>query len=193
MPVAINGIDKQGVAINGVQVKQNLSATNSTVNKGVYDATLLETVDPDLAVGNILQPVNIFGKVGTVVAGTDISDADALVTDVKDPKTFYSVAAPRKTGTMPTVTLDPALNAYPAGYHGGAASLTAIEADLIGLYIAWGIKIFGVIGTNPASYFVRYYAASIYLTLARTVIAAPDKTYTKSPATIGTTYTTSVA
>jgi hypothetical protein len=32
--------------------------------------------------------------------GVDISDADAIVTDVKIAKTFYSVAAPRKTGTM---------------------------------------------------------------------------------------------
>lgn len=145
-PVAINGVDKQGVDINGVQVKQNLNAANSTVNKGVYDATLLETVDPDLANGNIKNAINIFGKVGTVVP-MDVSDADAAVGDVKDPKTFYSVAAPRKTGTMPTVALDPALNAYPAGYHAGAASLTAVDADLAVGNIKSGVTIFGVLGT----------------------------------------------
>ena len=68
-PVAINGVDKQGVAVNGVQVKQALSAANSTVNKGVYNATLLETVDADLAVANIKSGVTIFGKVGTVIPG----------------------------------------------------------------------------------------------------------------------------
>lgn len=68
-PVAINGVDKQGVDINGVQVKQSLNPANSTVNKGVYNATLLETVDADLAVGNIKQAVTIFGKLGTLPAG----------------------------------------------------------------------------------------------------------------------------
>jgi len=68
-PVAINGVDKQGVDVNGVQIKQTLNAANSTVNKGVYNATLLETVDPDLAVANIKNAVNIFGKVGTVIPG----------------------------------------------------------------------------------------------------------------------------
>ncbi len=39
-----------------------------------------------------------------LIPGVDISDADALVTDVKADKTFYSVTAPRKTGTyVPTV------------------------------------------------------------------------------------------
>jgi hypothetical protein len=32
-------------------------------------------------------------------AGVDVSDADAAVGEVLAPKTFYSVAAPRKTGT----------------------------------------------------------------------------------------------
>ena len=68
-PVAINGVDKQGIDINGVQVKQALSPANSTVNKGVYDATLLETVDADLTAGNIKSGVTIFGKAGTVIPG----------------------------------------------------------------------------------------------------------------------------
>ena len=145
-PVAINGIDKQGVYVNGVQVKQALSDANSTVNKGVYDATLLETVDADLAAVNIKSGITIFGKLGTL-APMDVSDADALVTDVKDPKTFYSVIAPRKTGTMPTVALNPALDEYPAGYHVGAASLHAVDADLAAANIKSGVTIFGILGT----------------------------------------------
>lgn len=48
---------------------------------------------------------------------------------------------------MPTVALDPASNAYPAGYHLGAASLTAVDADLIPANIGYGTTIFGVLGT----------------------------------------------
>ncbi len=68
-PVAINGVDHQSPAINGVQVKQALNAANETVNEGVYDPTLLSTVDADLAAGNIKDAINIFGKVGTLPAG----------------------------------------------------------------------------------------------------------------------------
>ncbi len=80
-------------------------------------------------------------------AGTDVSGADAAVGEVAAPKTFFSIAPPIKTGTMPTVALDPALNAYPAGYHAGAASLTAVDADLVQLNIKLGHTIFGVVGT----------------------------------------------
>ena len=68
-PVAINGVDKQGVAINGVQVKQALNAANEIVAKGVYDATTLSAVDADLAVDNIKLAENIFGFVGTLAGG----------------------------------------------------------------------------------------------------------------------------
>ncbi len=64
-PVGINGVDGQGVGVNGVQVKQALAAGSETVVAGVYDATTLSTIDADLAVGNIADGVTIFGKLGT--------------------------------------------------------------------------------------------------------------------------------
>lgn len=80
--------------------------------------------------------------------GTDISDADALVGDVKDPKTFYSVAEPRKTGTMPTVAIVAANDNYPAGYHAGnVGGLDAIDVDLATVNIKAGVTIFGKLGT----------------------------------------------
>ena len=83
-----------------------------------------------------------------VEPGADVSDADALVTDVKDPKTFYSVAAPIKTGTMPTVAIVAANDNYPAGYHAGnVGGLDAIDAELAEANINKGITIFGKLGT----------------------------------------------
>jgi len=79
--------------------------------------------------------------------GVNISDANAAAIEVAAGKTFYSVAVPKKTGTMANVTLDPALNAYPTGYHAGAASLTAVDADLIQGNVKLGKTIFGVNGT----------------------------------------------
>lgn len=46
---------------------KTLSPDNDTVQAGRYLATLLSTVDNDLAVGNIKEDVDIFGKVGTFV------------------------------------------------------------------------------------------------------------------------------
>ena len=70
MSVALNGIDKQSIHVNGVQVKQSLDPANETVSKGVYAATTLSTVDTDLAVGNINNGVTIFGFVGTYTGPT---------------------------------------------------------------------------------------------------------------------------
>lgn len=146
-PVSISGVDKQGVAVNGVQVKQALNAANSTVNKGVYNATLLETVDADLAIGNIKSGITIFGVAGSASV-LDVSDADAAVGDVLNPKTFYSVTGPRKTGTMATQSLNPANENVPAGYY-AATTLSAVDADLAAANIKSGITIFGF--TGPAT------------------------------------------
>lgn len=88
MPVAINGVDKQGVAINGVQVKQALDATNETVNKGVYDPTTLSAVDADLAAANIKEATTIFGFLGTLAAGAIVHDT--LGSDVDDQSSRLS-------------------------------------------------------------------------------------------------------
>lgn len=72
-------IGKQGVSLlighNGLQDKTALNPANETVNKGIYDPTLLSTVDPDLAPGNIKDTVNIFGKVGTLVPTVSVIEA----------------------------------------------------------------------------------------------------------------------
>jgi hypothetical protein len=95
-----------------------------------------------------------------IIPGIDISPADALVGDVKAPKTFFSVAAPIKTGTMPTVALVAGSNAYPQGYHvGDALGLKHVDPNLQAAFIAAGVNIFGIIGT--LGYFDRYYPSTI--------------------------------
>jgi len=120
-----------------------------------------------------------------VQPGVDIAPADAAVTDVTAPRTFFSVATPIKTGTMPIVALDPALNAYPAGRHLGAASLTAVDADLIAQNIIAGIQIFGVDGNH--GYFDRWFAREIFLLAPVVAVETPDKTDTE-PAPISSVH-----
>jgi len=80
--------------------------------------------------------------------GIDISDADAAVGEVMQGKTFYSVAPPRKTGTMATVAIVAANDNYPQGYHvGNVGGLDAIDPDLAPGNIATGVTIFGKVGT----------------------------------------------
>lgn len=82
-----------------------------------------------------------------IMPGVDVSDADAAIGNVLSPRTFYSVAPPRKTGVMPTVALNPASTAYQQGYHAGnPGGLPAVDVDLIKENILAGKTIFGVGG-----------------------------------------------
>ncbi len=143
-PVSINGVDEQGVGINGVQVLKALSATNETVNKGVYAATTLSAVDGDLATVNIKSGITMFGFAGSADI-RDVSDANALVGEVMAGRTFYAVGGARKTGTLATRTLNPANENVQAGYY-AATTLSAVDAQLAAANILSGIVIFGFTG-----------------------------------------------
>jgi len=117
------------------------------------------------------------------VPGVDISDADAAVGEVVSGKTFYSVAVPKKTGTMPNVTLAHGSNAYPQGYHAGAANLLAIEPNLNSFNILSGVTIFGVNGN--AGYLTPYLPEIIKARKSVSVKTSADKSIAKTavPAT----------
>lgn len=90
--------------------------------------------------------------------GIDISDADAVVGDVKSTKTFYSVAIPKKTGTMPTKAIAAGTDTYEEGYHAGdPGGLDAIDADLAPANIKSGVTIFGKVGTSMSFTDYHYY------------------------------------
>lgn len=143
-------IGKNGVSLlighNGVQDKTTLNAVNETVARGIYDATTLSTVDADLATANIKNGITLFGFAGSANV-FDISDATAVEAEVLAPETFYAVSGGIRTGTMPTVALAPGSNAYPTGYHAGAANLTAVDGDLVTGNIKNGITIFNINGS----------------------------------------------
>ena len=117
----------------------------------VGDGGGLPAIDADLAVGNIKKDVVIFGVTGIVEEGTDISDADAAVGDVRTGKTFYSVEEPRKTGTIAEVAIAAGSENVPAGIH-TATTLSAIDGDLAVGNIKSGVTIFGKAGTIAGSY-----------------------------------------
>ena len=72
MKTGVEAWTKAGTLITGSGT-QTLSAANDTVSAGYYNATTLSAVDTDLAVGNILSGVTIFGFNGTVTAAPDWS------------------------------------------------------------------------------------------------------------------------
>jgi hypothetical protein len=60
--------DSTGNVLQGSITTQTLNLANETVNAGYYAATTLSAVDGDLAAGNIVSGITIFGKLGTFKA-----------------------------------------------------------------------------------------------------------------------------
>lgn len=161
-PVAINGVDKQGVYVNGVQVKQALNAANETVNKGVYDPTTLSAVDADLAAGNIKDTVNIFGKVGTVVEG-------ALAEDVEGSEVSTAATTIALTGQQSgshgaevvlaskTLTFEADSLAFAAGFTNSNLTTTIYLRLYMGGVLMGSVV--GTSGTHSLNYVVRDFKA----------------------------------
>lgn len=132
----------------GTMPTQTLDPASENVPAGYYAATTLSAEDVDLDSENIKATITIFGFLGSIDV-RNVSDADALVGEVKDGVTFYAVGGARKTGTlaltgdalvgevidgaffyrddvtvklegtMPIVAIIAASDAYPEGYHAG--------------------------------------------------------------------------
>ena len=80
--------------------------------------------------------------------------------------------------SIPIVTLNPNLNVYPDGSHPGAASLTAVDADLINVNIIAGKTIFGVAGVMVPKVEVSFPAV---IALVDTEAIVPvDQSYNKN-------------
>ncbi len=134
--------------LNANTLKQALNPANETVARGIYNATTLSTVDGDLATANIKNGITLFGFAGSVDV-RDVSDANALVGEVKTGRTFYAVGGARKTGTG-TKTLNPANETVAAGYY-AATTLSAVDVNLAVGNIKSSVNIFGFVGTYAQS------------------------------------------
>ncbi|MCG2726769.1 MAG: SUMF1/EgtB/PvdO family nonheme iron enzyme, partial [Elusimicrobia bacterium] len=135
-----------GVKLTGTLATQTLDPANDTVLAGYYTATTLSTVDTDLAAGNIAVSTNIFGHLGTYT-----SDADAIATDILNPKTAY-VNGVKITGTVPAganVSGGEGLKTFTItdGLYSGNKTATANDTDLAAGNIKSAVTIFGVTGT----------------------------------------------
>jgi len=143
---------------------QTLNPANENVPAGYYAATTLSAVDGDLAAANILSGVTIFGFTGPATV-QEIGTSNALVGEVMNGRTFFSVTGGEKTGNLATVAIVAANENYPQGYHvGNVGGLSAIDADLAVGNIALGVTIFGFLGTYDPSVsptFEQYYAANL--------------------------------
>ena len=118
-----------------------------------------------MATGRVHMPAN--------PPGVDITDADAVVAEVLDGKTFYAVSGGKKTGTMTdrgTVNTDITTKAQEvsiaAGKHSGSGVVkisAAEQAKIIAENIKDGITILGQAGSHAGggggSIIVREYTA----------------------------------
>lgn len=92
-----------GARKTGTLPDKSLNPANQTVEAGYYTATTLSAIDGDLVSGSIKSGVTIFGVTGSDDV-RDVSDADALASEVLEGKTFYAVGGARKTGTYIGIT-----------------------------------------------------------------------------------------
>jgi hypothetical protein len=136
-------VDSLSTAAGFTVIPTTLSAANDTVEAGLYEATTLSAVDPDLNSDNIKTGVTIFGIVGAADI-QDIADADLVVAEAPTGKKFYAVSGGVKTGTG-TKTLTDDNETVAAGYY-AATTLSAVDAHLAAANIKSGVSIFGKAG-----------------------------------------------
>ncbi|MCX6801017.1 MAG: DUF1566 domain-containing protein [Candidatus Diapherotrites archaeon] len=126
---------------------QTLNPLSTNVSAGCYDATALNTVDPDLVVGNIKSGVNIFGVDGSLVEGGSCSyDGNAVVDKVLSGYSFYGNSSTLLHGSLPTQYLSPSSAVLSAGYY-DANTLSTVDPDLRASRIKLGTSIFGFNGS----------------------------------------------
>lgn len=87
-----------------------------------------------------------------VPAGVDVSDADAAEADVIYPKTFYSVAAPRKTGTYKWGASDTVRNANDSDKSTTSTTWVKVKETRLDTAFVGSIRITWHIGTSKTVY-----------------------------------------
>lgn len=119
---------------------QTLDPGSKAVSEGYYAATDLDTIDADLAVGNIKTGVVVFGLTGTY----DTEAANPITAGLVQTGKIGFVNGSKITGNG-TKTLDPTNDTVSAGYY-AATTLSTVDADLATANIKSGITIFGKVG-----------------------------------------------
>jgi hypothetical protein len=119
---------------------QTLSPASKAVGEGYYAATNLDTVDADLAVGNIKTGVVVFGLTGTY----DVEAANPITAGVIQTGKIGFVNGSKITGNG-TKTLNPANENVTAGYY-EATTLSTVDPELKAANIVNGKTIFGIAG-----------------------------------------------
>ena len=143
-PPAIDVSDATALAGDVLSPKTFYAGGDEIKVGTITETTDLSAVDTDLVAGNIKTGITIFSVLGSNDV-QDISDADAVIAEVRDGNHFYAVTGGRKTGTLPDKTLNPANDTVQAGYY-AATTLSAVDGDLVTGSIKFGVTVFGVEG-----------------------------------------------
>lgn len=95
------GVKTQGNITTQAAQTITPGTTNQTIAAGKY-LTGAQTIagDANLVPGNIAKDISIFGIVGTLEGGIDISDTTAIADDVLSGKYFYTAAGVKTQGTL---------------------------------------------------------------------------------------------
>ena len=144
-------IETETKSITPTTSEQSIQASVGKVISSISVGAVNADIDSNITVGNIKNGVTILGVEGTLVEGTDTSDATAVATDILSGKTAY-VNGSLVTGSITskeaqTYTPTTSAQTIAAGqYLAGAQTITG-DANLLPENIKAGVTIFGVLGT----------------------------------------------
>jgi hypothetical protein len=140
-------VDVSGTMSNVGQQNVMPGTASQTIAQGYHDGTGTVDGDADLAAGNIVTGVTIFGVAGGALEASGTAEAQHVLTGL----TFSRDGAVDVSGTMPSVGQQnvmpgTASQTIAQGYHDGTGAVDG-DADLMAGNIAEGVTIFGVAGT----------------------------------------------
>lgn len=163
---------------------------NQYINKVVYGGkTLLDLTADTVSADKVLTGITTHDASGATITGTcnyDVNsqDANALVGEVLDGKTFYARGT-KMAGTMPNNGAWEGsiseVNQYltvPQGYHDGSGEISidiTEKAKIIGANIKSGVSILGITGTYAGETATAQAKTATPTTASQTIL--PDDGY----------------
>jgi formylglycine-generating enzyme required for sulfatase activity len=135
-----------GQEVTGALNQQTPTPTSHLWASGVYAATNLVDIDPDLHPANLRAGTTIFGLSANHAKLVDSSSANGGPGDLLDGFHGWS-SGTEVIGTLPSPVLSSTNMFWPSG-NVSANILTNIEPDLHSNHIKSGSNLFGIIGAN---------------------------------------------
>lgn len=165
-------VDLETKSVTATTESQNIDADTGKLINHITVSPVTADIDSNIVAGNIKDGVTILGVEGTLVEGTDTSDADATAANIDSGKTAY-VNGVKITGTSTKID---------------TSSANAVATDILSGKTAYvnGSLVTGSITSKEAQTYTpssseQTIAAGQYLSGAQTIAAVPTEEKSATP------------